>query len=132
MILLVGLSFVKIALGVLYISIAIIIIYILYKKLLRYMNRDVPEQALYCELNALEKDPASGELEFYFTSNDTRHVTFEILNSDYSSIEIVTEREYSSGQHIVRYDSTKLQNGSYFYQLKTDNQQTMKKMNILN
>ena len=132
MILLVGFSVVRIVLGVLYASIAIIIAIILYKRLLRRMTKDNPDQELYCELSGLEKDPASGELEFYFTSNDSKFVTFEILNEDYSTIDTVAAAEYNPGQHIVRYDSTKLKNGSYFYQLKTSNQQTIKKMTILN
>ena len=129
---LIGLSFAKVALGVLYTSITIIIVYILYKKLLAYLNKDVPEKALYCELNSLEKDPASGELEFYFTSEATRNIVFEILDENHAPLEIVTEKEYAPGQHIVRYDSRKLPNGAYFYQLRTDNQQTMKKMVVLN
>lgn len=132
MVLLVGFSFVRIALGVLYVSITLIVLYILYTRLLRRMNKDVPEKALYCELNTLEKNPASGELEFYFTSNDTKHVTFEILNDDYAPIEMITDKEYAPGQHILRYDSTRLPNGNYFYQLKTDNQQTMRKMIVVN
>ncbi len=127
-----GMSITRIALGVLYVSIAIIILYILYKKLLRYMNRDVLEKAHYCELNSLEKDPAHGELEFWFTSQDTKLVTFEILDKDYAPLEVISEKEYGAGQHIVRYDSTKLANGTYFYQLRTDNQQIIKKMVILN
>lgn len=125
-------SFTRISLGVLYTSITIIIVYLLYKRLLAYLNKGVPEKALYCELNSLENDPAGGELEFWFLARETKNVTFEILNADHSPLEKVVEKEFGPGQHIVRYDSTKLPNGAYFYQLKTDNQQIMKKMNILN
>lgn len=129
---LVGLSFVKIALGVLYTSITLIVLYILYKKLLAHMNKDVPQKELYCELSSLENDPVSGELEFFFTSKDTKQVVFEILNEDHSPLEVVTDKEFSAGQHILRYDSTRLKNGSYFYRLKTYNQQTMRKMRVFN
>ena len=132
MLVLLGLSFVKIALGVLYTSITVIVVYILYKRLLRYMNKGVPNKALYCELNALEQDPAKGILEFYFTSLESKKVSVEILDESYQSIEILTDRDFEAGQHIVRYDSTKVSNGVYYYQLKTDNQQTMKMMRILN
>ena len=132
MLVLLGLSFVKIALGVLYTSITVIVVYILYKRLLRYMNRGVPNKALYCELNALEQDPAKGILEFYFTSLESKKVSVEILDESYQSIEILADRDFEAGQHIVRYDSTKVSNGVYYYQLKTDNQQTMKMMRILN
>jgi hypothetical protein len=129
---LIGLSFVRITLGALYVSIAVIIIYILYKRLLRYLNKDVPEKVNYCELSSLESNPAKGELEFYFTANEKCTVVFEILNANYAVIEQLLEKEYEAGQHIIRYDSTQLTNGSYYYQLRTANQQTMKKMNIEN
>ncbi len=132
MLVLLGLSFVKIALGVLYTSITVIVVYILYKRLLRYMNKGVPNKAIYCELNALEQDPAKGILEFYFTSLESKKVSVEILDESYQSIEILADRDFEAGQHIVRYDSTKVSNGVYYYQLKTDNQQTMKMMRILN
>jgi hypothetical protein len=96
------------------------------------MNKGVPNKALYCELNALEQDPAKGILEFYFTSLESKKVSVEILDESYQSIEILADRDFEAGQHIVRYDSTKVSNGVYYYQLKTDNQQTMKMMRILN
>jgi hypothetical protein len=132
MLILLGLSFVKIALGVLYTSITVIVCYILYKRLLRYMNKDVPNKALYCELISLEQDPAKGMLEFYFTSLETKTVSFEILDESYNSVEVLAEKDFNAGQHIVRFDSTKVSNGVYYYQLKTDNQQTMKMMHVAN
>lgn len=132
MLILLGLSFVKIALGVLYTSITVIVGYILYKRLLRYMNKGVPHKALYCELNSLEQDPAKGMLEFYFTSLDAKKVRFEILDESYNSVEVIVDKDFDPGQHIVRFDSTKVSNGVYYYQLKTDNQQTMKMMHIAN
>lgn len=130
--LLVGLSFVKIALGVLYTSITIIVGYILYRRLLAYLNKDVPSTAGYCFLNALEQDPVRGELEFCFSSEESKLITFEILNSVYDPIETIISKEFKPGQHILRFDSTKLPDGVYYYQLKTDNQQTMKKMRVSN
>ena len=132
MLVLLGLSFVKIALGVLYTSITVIVAYILYKRLLRSMNKGVPNKALYCELNALEQDPANGTLEFYFTSLDPKKVSFENLDENYKSIEVLADKDFEAGQHIVRFDSTKVDNGTYYYQLQTDNQKTIKMMHISN
>jgi hypothetical protein len=127
-----GFSFVNVALGVLYTSLILIVGYISYKKLLQKFNKDVPDKASYCELNPLEKNPASGLLEFYFTTSSERNVSFEILNESYTSVALVTNQIYQEGQHILRFDSTQLENGNYFYQLKTENQQTIRKMVILN
>ncbi len=132
MLVLLGLSFVKVALGVLYTSITVIVCYILYKRLLRSMNKDVPNKALYCELISLEQDPAAGLLEFYFTSLDSKKVSFEILDENYKSIEVLADKDFDAGQNIVRFDSTKVTNGTYYYQLQTDNQKTIKMMHIAN
>lgn len=129
---LIGLSLIRITLGALYVSIAVIIIYILYKRLLRYLNKDVPGKVNYCELSSLESNPAKGELEFFFTADAQSTVIFEILNENYELLEQILEKEFEAGQHIVRYDSTRLENGTYYYQLRTANQQTLKKMNIEN
>jgi len=129
---LIGLSFTKIALGVLYVSIAVIVFYILYRKLLTYLNREVPDQARYCVLSPLENDPAHGELEFYFTSEETKMVTFEIMKDDHTLLATLADKEFPAGQHIIRFDSTTVPDGPYFYQIRTDNQKTMKRMTIAN
>jgi hypothetical protein len=47
-------------------------------------------------------------------------------------VEEIRSQECFVGGNIVRYDSSKLTNGQYYYCLKTDNQKTMKKMSVLN
>jgi flagellar hook assembly protein FlgD len=80
----------------------------------------------------LERNEQTGELEFYFTNEEAKHVTFEILSENNEVLETLADKEYKAGGHIVRYDSTRLENGVYFYQLRTDNQKTAKKMIIQN
>jgi hypothetical protein len=96
------------------------------------INREAPNKGLYCELIYLENDVAKGVVEFYFTNIETKKIQFEILNKQYESLSVLAEQEFEPGQHIVRFDSTTVPNGSYFYQLKTDNQQTMRKMIVTN
>lgn len=125
-------NFTQIALGTLYVSIIVIILYFVYQKLLSRINRKEPNKALYCDLIYLENDVAKGIVEFYFTNLEVKNIRFEILNQQYESISILAEDDFEIGQHIVRFDSTSVPNGNYFYQLKTDNQQTMRKMYVNN
>jgi len=130
--LLVGYSWFDVALGVLYVSLALIIVTIAYKKLLARLSRGSIDQEAFCVLFALEVDPASGELEFYFTTEQEKDVKLSILNENMDEIQTVVEKKATPGGNIVRFDSTSLSNGVYYYCLKTANQKTMKKLHVLN
>ncbi len=127
-----GLKLSNVLIGILLSSITIIILYILYKKLLAYLNKDAITKENYCVLYGLESQPSKGEIEFYFTNQKTKHVIFEILDASMSPILKLVENEYKPDGHIIRFDSTQLENGTYFYQLRTDNQKTMKRFEIKN
>ena len=130
--LLVGYSFVDVLLGILYVSITMIVLTLAYRKLLSRFNKGAIDKKDFCVLYALEQSPAVGELEFYFTTEQEREVKLSILDADMNEIEMVIERKVTSGGNIVRFDSTTLSNGEYFYCLKTENQKTMKKMRVSN
>jgi len=114
------------------VSITIIIAVLAYRKLLSNVRKGEMNLEKFCVLYSLEKNQQTGELEFYFTNEEPKHVTFEILSEKNEVIETLTDKEYKAGGHIVRYDSTRLKNGVYFYQLRTDNQKTAKKMLVEN
>ncbi|MCE3296232.1 MAG: hypothetical protein K0R65_1946 [Crocinitomicaceae bacterium] len=129
---LVGYSVTKIAVGVLCVTLAVLILVIAYRKLLAYLGRGKMPSEKYCVLYSIEANPAKGELELYFTSEETKEVTLELLNDDFSPNREIVTKEYKAGSHIVRFDSTQVANGTYFYQLRTGNQKTMKKLVISN
>ena len=122
----------KIAVGILCVSLAILVLVIAYRKLLAYLGRGKMPAEKYCVLYSIETNPAKGELEFYFTTEEEKQVTMELLNDDFSLNREISSKDYPAGSHIVRFDSTLVPNGSYFYQLRTDNQKTMKKVVISN
>lgn len=129
-----GLSFVSVALSFLYVTLGIIVCYFGYKKLLKYVGKGETyiTDEKYVSLDTLEKDPARGELEFYFVCSEAKALEFAILDSNLVQIESVVSKEFSEGGHILRYDSTRLSNGKYFYQIKTDNQNIRKQMLVKN
>ena len=121
-----------VVIGILYVTLAGTVIFLLYRRLLRKLNKGAVVQTDFCVLYALEQDPAKGELEFYFTTEISRDINLSILDSDMKSIVTVIEKKVTKGGNIVRFDSTTLSNGEYYYCLKTENQKTMKKMRVLN
>jgi hypothetical protein len=117
---------------ILFVTLGILVLAIAYRKLLRYLGRGTPPAEDYCVLYALEKNPSAGEMEFYFTSEAVKTVTLKVLDEDMNEVTDISTIECHKGGNIVRYDSTQIQNGNYFYCLQTPNQKTMKKMRIKN
>lgn len=132
MIVLMGYSISKVLIGMLWVSLGLIIVVAIYKKVLSRLQRGraIPED--YCVLYSLEENPAKGEIEFYFTTKTKRNVIFQLLNDDLSVFKILYDKETKEGGQIVRFDSTTIENGDYYFQIITENQKTMKKFSVLN
>lgn len=129
---LLGYDIPTIIIATLCVTLAVLILIIAYRKLLQYLGRGGVNKQDFCVLYPLEKDPASGEVEFYFTCDQAKQYLLEILDAEMQELKKVKEGEASPGGTIVRFDTTSLSNGMYYFCLKTSNQKTMKKMNVLN
>jgi hypothetical protein len=132
MMVLMGFTFTKVLLGVLCTTLALLVFAIAYKKLLAYFGKSEPAKEDYCVLHGLDTHPSKNEIEFYFTTNRRRNVVLELLKDDLSPFMIIHEKNVGEGGHIIRFDSKTIKNGTYFYQLRTENQKTMKRFTIIN
>lgn len=122
----------KVLVGILFVTLAVLIMLIAYRKLLAYLGKGQPVKEDYCVLYSLEQPFASGTVEIYFTTEKPRTVTIEILDENLVFLTLVKEGEFTDGGHIVRFDTTVLANGTYYYCLRSENQKTMKKMEVRN
>ena len=129
---LIGFNSGDVIIGMLWVSIIGFGLYIGYKSLLRYLSKDAVKHEEYFVLEAIEVNPASGEIPFYFTSNEIKKYTFSILDKEMNELQELKSGECMTGGNIIRFDSSKLSNGDYFYCLKTGNQKTVKKMTVFN
>lgn len=125
-------DWIKVLLGILYVSIAIILLMLLYRALLRRLNKGNIDPKLFCELISVEQRPAFGIIDFCFRCNDVKWVDFEIVTLNFEPVMNVASKEFSEGQHILKFDSAQLEDGEYFYLLRTNNQQIFKKILIDN
>lgn len=116
------------ALATLFTLMALLLFYIAYKELLRRLGKGMPVKEDYAVLYGLESKTVTGEVEFYFTTEKPRTIAFMLLNRELQQLELLEEREFDSGGHIIRYNTVKLPNGIYFYCIQSDNQKTMKRM----
>jgi len=115
-----------------FVSIVLIIGLLVYRNLLRKIKKEGVDLVDYCVLYSFERDIQTGELEFYFTNEKKKTVLFQILSESHEVLHTLTENEFSPGGHILRFDSKLLMDGVYYYQLKTNNQETKKRMTISN
>lgn len=114
------------------ISLIVLIGVIIYKRLLTKFKQNTISKEDFCVLFGLENQPSKGEIEIYFTSEKKKKVKISLLNEDLSLHTDIKEFECTPGGNIVRFNTLNVQNGNYFYQLKTDNQETIKKFTIEN
>ncbi len=114
------------------VSLIILLMVIGYKKILKNFSKDHLSLEKYCVLYSLETEVAEGKIDFYFTTEEPRKVTFEILDENYQTLKVIFDKECEKGGNIVPFDTTTLENGNYFYCLKTYNQKTMKKVTVRN
>ncbi len=122
----------SVVLNTLVVTLSGLILFIGYRQLLKLMGRRNPSKEDYCVLFGLESNPAAGEVAFYFTSENVKEVAFQILDENMNLLQEVSRKECFPGGNIIRFDTTTISNGHYFYCLRTDNQKTMKKMEVRN
>lgn len=123
---------VKLLLSVFYVVFMVVLLIVLYKALLKRLNRGNVNSDNFCELTSVEIRPASGIIDFCFSCKERRLVDFEIVTLNFELITTIASKEFEEGQHILKFDSTQLENGEYYYQLRTNNQRIFKKITIDN
>lgn len=115
----------------LFVSFLILLAVIAYKRLLKRFQKGQVVHKDYCELYNLDQDPANGELSFYFVCPAPLHVQFGIWKNRQLLHELANQ-SFEKGGHIIRFDSTLLENGTYYYGIVTADQETTKRMQVLN
>ncbi len=115
----------------LFVSFLILLAVIAYKRLLKRFQKGHIVHKDYCELYNLDQDPASGELAFYFVCPALLNVQFGIWKNRQLLHELANQ-DFDKGGHIIRFDSTQLENGVYYYGIVTSDQETTKRMQVLN
>ena len=125
-----GLTLTNTILWILIVSLIVLVAVIAYRGMLRRMGKGSVVKEHYAVLYGLENPTVSGEVEFYFTLGQPKYMIFCLLDHSMNELQIIAEREFASGGHIIRFNAQSLPNGAYFYCLRSDNQKTMKRMVI--
>lgn len=129
---LIGYSLLTTLTTILIVSLIILLVALAYRKLLRRLTQGEPVKEHYCVLFDLEQHPVKGEMEIYFTCEQSQQVEICLFNIDFSLNRVIETVDAVPGGRIVRFDSRLVDDGNYFFGLRTDHQKTIKKCQIRN
>lgn len=122
----------QLVLSFFYIVISITTLILLYKAVAKYLKNRAEPKPSFCELVSIERQPVSGMIEFCFTCEELKKIDFDICDLTFETVVMISSDEFSGGQHILKFDTTTINDGEYFYRLRTENQQIFKKIIVKN
>lgn len=129
---LVGFTFSQVVVTTLWVTLILLIVILIYRKLIKSWSKNELVKKDFFVLYSLEESPVIGEAPFYFTSELKKGYKLSILDADMKFLVEVSSGEAKLGGNIIRYDSTQLEDGEYFYSLESENQKISKKMKVFN
>lgn len=110
----------------------VIFLVIVYVLILRRMKRSVPDNSMYAILQPLEIHPAHGIVDIVFQLQTPVQAEVIICDKEENPIHVLFNEVAEDGQTIVRFDTTQVENGEYYYMFKSEHQKTMKKVLVQN
>lgn len=116
---------------VLFYSLVLLCLIISYRLIIKRLSKGRHIPSDFCSLYPLDVNPSKGDISFYFTTELVKNVRITVENEDNLKMELAN-KAFDKGGHIIRFDTTSLADGLYFYCLTTDVQETKKKFRISN
>ena len=118
---------------VLWITLGLLLFFITYRQLLNRLKRGRINKDLYITLHPIEKNPASGIVSIFIESKAEIEMELSLIPfENHNTPQVIEVKKLSRGGNILQLDTTKIENGIYFYQAKTQNQKTRKIFEIRN
>jgi hypothetical protein len=111
-------------------SLFVILLLIGYRMLLRRFKRNVISNEDFVSLYPVQK--GSGEIQFLFEAIKPGSATLKLFPKEGGEEIVLFDGDYTAGNTIIPFDTTKLSNGPYFYELKTEFQKSSKLLEIRN
>ncbi len=125
-------TFFSVAIPTLLVSISVLIGIIFYKRLLAKMGKGEVNQKKYANLYPIQRQPAMGTIEFFYEMNEEKPVEIVLLDQQMNDLQLIDTRKANVGGNKVPFDTTRVPDGRYFYELRSDLQKTAKTLIIKN
>lgn len=115
-----------------WVTLGLLILFIIYRLIVIRLKRGRIEKELYLVLHPIEKDPASGIVPIFIEMHTPMEVEVSVFSVDLQLNRIIENRSFNKGGSIIQLDTREFENGFYFYQAKSNNQKTRKRLEIRN
>lgn len=83
-------------------------------------------------LHSLENAIAKGEILFHFEIKETQEIILEICDENSQTVKILLQKSLDEGSHTCSFNTKEISNGKYFYRLKGEKQEIMKRVEVVN
>lgn len=83
-------------------------------------------------LHSIERFVCAGEVMFHYEVREEQQIVFEICNAGFEPVLELLNQKMPDGSYTIVFDTKTLSNGEYFYRLRGEEQQVMKKIEIRN
>jgi len=112
----------------------IIAFYFGYRFLMAYFGKTKMDvvPTLYAELRTYEYEVATGLITLYFSVPEKDKIRLVISDVAGNEAQVLIDQNLDAGSYPVEFDTKKLDNGTYFYELTTSNHRNSKKLIIRN
>lgn len=115
-----------------WVSLVVVLLILGYILLLRRMKRGQISMDDYVELHPIDSEFATGWVQFFFKIKAPKKILFIIYAENDMFFEVLTNKMYQPGGHILKFDTSEMPNGRYYYEVITENQKTSKLMEVKN
>ena len=101
--------------------------YILYLKKYRASKTEVVNKL---EFITSRYNIYNENVQFLYKVPFTMHISLNLTDENDTVIEVLTDTEFTSGEHVIQFETAKYPNGVYFLDLKAENINMLRKIKI--
>jgi hypothetical protein len=123
-------SYYKLLFFSLAITTGIFLLYYVYRSYIRKATAEAGSPRGFARLLPIEIPDPGGELQVRFETSDEQEINLEICDDSHTTLYVLASKVYVPGEYVIRFDSSKLSGGTYFFRLKTSRQEIFKKIQL--
>lgn len=119
-------------LGVLYLTLGIIVIVIAYRMYQKNYGKGRKSTAVYFKPDPLKNRLIIGHFESYLELDEPTQVKVFLADLQGNEKHIIIEKEFKKGITPISFDSSKFEDGEYFYTIISNDMKSEKKIKLQN